>query len=114
MSHILLTPACLPTAPEEKALDSEVNVPVSEEKASASEVNLSVSEDKAAASKERLLPLDTSVSNNKVTAHRKIKCHRADSNKTKARVSSKFLSPGDLSSRNIALSVNVSNKVYHT
>jgi hypothetical protein len=36
-------PACLPTAPEEKALGSEVNVPVSEE---------------------RLLLLDTSVSNN--------------------------------------------------
>jgi hypothetical protein len=56
--------ACLPTAPEEKALDSEVNVPLSEEKASASEVNMSVSEGKAAASKVRLLPLDTSVSNN--------------------------------------------------
>ncbi|TVU09248.1 hypothetical protein EJB05_42732 [Eragrostis curvula] len=62
-------PACLPTAPEEKAseekvLGSEVNVSISEEKALASEVNGSVSEEKPVASEERLLALDTSVSNN--------------------------------------------------
>jgi hypothetical protein len=44
-------------------------------------------------------------------AHR---CHSADSIKTKkARASSKFLSPGYLCSRNVTLSVKVSNKLYN-
>ncbi|XP_062193216.1 protein SAWADEE HOMEODOMAIN HOMOLOG 2-like [Phragmites australis] len=50
-------PTCLPTASQEKALASEVNVSVSEEKAAASE-------EKAAASEGKLLAPDTSISNN--------------------------------------------------